>query len=261
MSHHVIIQGKLRHLGGWKPDRPDHPTLELPAGVSLAPIPAKADVLAGLPSVKDQGNIGSCTAHASTSAMEYLETHAKRPEVDLSRLFVYYASRVWVEGDDPLDDAGAAIRDVMKAVRLYGACLETLWPYEPAHFSFAPPRTCQHEALGHVITANYRCPNLASIKQSIADGFPVVIGFSVPQSMMTDEVARTGVVPYPGPDEAFVGGHCILLVGYDDATGLLRFRNSWSTGWGVGGDGFLPYRFVTDGLATDAWTIRNEKGI
>lgn len=33
------------------------------------------------------------------------------------------------------------------------------------------------------------------------------------------------------------GGHCILIVGYDDSKGAWIFRNSWGSWWGVNGYG------------------------
>jgi C1A family cysteine protease len=37
------------------------------------------------------------------------------------------------------------------------------------------------------------------------------------------------------------GGHCILIVGYDDNIGGWLFKNSWGAGWGNKGYGYLAY--------------------
>ena len=37
--------------------------------------------------------------------------------------------------------------------------------------------------------------------------------------------------------------------------GALKIRNSWGTGWGEGGYGWLPYRYVENGLAVDFWSL------
>ena len=32
-------------------------------------------------------------------------------------------------------------------------------------------------------------------------------------------------------------------------------RNSWGTGWGANGCGFMPYEYVKKGLAVDWWSL------
>ena len=62
-------------------------------------------------------------------------------------------------------------------------------------------------------------------------------------------------------------GHAVVCVGYDDdlviqntatgekTKGALKIRNSWGTGWGEDGYGWLPYKYVEDGLARDWWSL------
>jgi C1A family cysteine protease len=74
---------------------------------------------------------------------------------------------------------------------------------------------------------------------------------------MSDEVARTGVVPMPQPNETVQGGHCVAAVGYDDSKQCFIARNSWGTGWGQNGYFLMPYAYLIDTqLAADFWTIR-----
>jgi C1A family cysteine protease len=53
----------------------------------------------------------------------------------------------------------------------------------------------------------------------------------------------------------------VVVVGYDndleigENTGALLIRNSWGTDWGEDGYGWLPYKYVTTGLAVDWWTL------
>jgi C1A family cysteine protease len=58
-----------------------------------------------------------------------------------------------------------------------------------------------------------------------------------------------------------------VAVGFDDklkiknptcgeaTIGAVLMRNSWGTGWGDKGYGWLPYKYVTEGLAIDWWTL------
>ncbi|MCX4692277.1 C1 family peptidase [Streptomyces sp. NBC_01408] len=46
---------------------------------------------------------------------------------------------------------------------------------------------------------------------------------------------------YHRTSERLAGGHCVLVVGYDDAAGCWLFKNSWGTGYHVGGYGRIAY--------------------
>ena len=53
-----------------------------------------------------------------------------------------------------------------------------------------------------------------------------------------------------------LGGHAIVIVGYDEEKRLFTFRNSWGEDWGDKGYGYLPYDYVCDkDLASDFWVI------
>jgi len=43
------------------------------------------------------------------------------------------------------------------------------------------------------------------MRSCLADGFPFVFGFTVYESFESQEVAKTGVVPLPNPDEKVMG--------------------------------------------------------
>jgi hypothetical protein len=53
----------------------------------------------------------------------------------------------------------------------------------------------------------------------------------------------------------------MLICGYDDSKQALLILNSWGTGWGMSGFGWLPYQYVTQGLVRDSWVISGESGI
>jgi C1A family cysteine protease len=137
-----------------------------------------------------------------------------------------------------------------------GCPLEKYWPYDLAKWTAEPPASVDAKAAEYRVAMYFRCPTLSSIKHSISQGFPVVGGFVVPENMFTEECAKTGVVKVPSLKEGWEGGHAVLFTGYDNATGLLEFQNSWSEAWGDKGYGYLPYEYVTKGWADDFWTIR-----
>lgn len=254
-----------RHLRGWRRDRPDDRDYRLGRLRSLVQafaIPALVDLSLGrLPRQEDQGARGTCVGTAATSAIEYLAIKLGLPDVtELSRLFAQFACRVWVEHQDPTADEGVEIRDMMKTLAKFGVCAERLWPYDLDAYIKCPTPEAIAAAKHLTIIAYWRCPAMTSIRVSLALGYPVVGGFNCYESLESADIERTGLVKLPEPGEQLIGSHAVLFVGYDDRARLLRFQNSWGLGWGERGFGFLPYDYVSRGLADDFWTIRKTLG-
>ena len=86
-----------------------------------------------------------------------------------------------------------------------------------------------------------------------------MFGFTVYESFESDQVAKTGVVPFPNlQTEQVLGGHAVLAVGYDDGQQRFIVRNSWGPNWGMKGYFTLPYPYLLQGtLSSDLWTIRS----
>jgi C1A family cysteine protease len=254
---------------GWIPDLPDARDHMFSAPrLAIANPPPKADLRAGMPAVYDQGQIGSCTANAIAGAVEFDLLRQQLADFMPSRLFIYYNERA-MEGSIG-SDAGAMIRDGVKSVAKQGVCPETEWPYDAtpadgdglfptgAPAAAKPSDSAYQDALQTRATSYQRLvQNLDQLKGCLATGYPFMFGFSVYESFESEDVAKTGDAPMPGPDEQLLGGHAVLAVGYDDETQRFLVRNSWGSGWGQEGYFTLPYTYLTThGLATDFWTVR-----
>jgi C1A family cysteine protease len=246
---------------GWIRQLPDHRDIlyKVVAGTQL---PESADLTHAMPAIYQQGNLGSCSAQAIAAALQYLQGKENTKwRFTPSRLFIYYNERE-ILGTTGYD-SGARIRDGIKSVAAAGVCPEDSnkgwsWPYWPLMYQIKPPAPCYKNALTHM-AIQYESVAQAeySLKQVLCDGYPIIFGISVYQGMESAEVARTGNVQMPGENEGLLGGHAILLVGYNDHTQRFTFRNSWGHSWGSGGYGTLPYSYVTNpNLASDFWVIK-----
>ncbi len=263
-------QGVPRHLAGWRRDLPDHRDRRafVPMFAALSqPVAARLTLFEQIP-VYDQGSEGSCTANMGCSQVKHLgaRAHGAAFVFEPSRQDLYKSVRV-VEGTPLDEDSGAQIRDIYRALEVYGVAPEHLDPYEDTVASYSRPRSdaARATALDHQALLYFRCDSLRAIKASILQGFPVGFGFTCFESLMSRLTAATGLVPYPEKGEQSVGGHANLVIGYDDKkvvegeVGAVLSRNSWGRGWGLEGDLWLPYRYFTEGLASDCWTLRREE--
>lgn len=244
---------------GWLKDLPDHRDIPYLAirPMSMAPIelPDKVDLKLNCPPIYQQANLGSCTAQAIIAAYEMeLIKQEDLPNASFSTLFLYYNERV-MEGTVELD-AGAYIRDGVKSINKTGICLEETWPYIISKFREKPPPNCYEEALYHqsILYASVS-PNIYEIMLAMADGYPVIFGFTVYESFESDEVTRTGIMPFPKSGERAIGGHAVLAVGYNREKQHLIVRNSWGKTWGDAGYFYMPFSYINK-LARDWWIIK-----
>ena len=206
--------------------------------------------------IEDQGNLGSCTGNAVAGAIELLDKRAGRT-LDVSRLFIYYYERL-LEGTVNYD-SGAYIRDGIRATNKYGAPLESLWPYNISKFRTAPTTAAVNDAAKRKVTLYERAVDFNACIDSLNNGFPVIVGFDVYSSFETPSVARTGMMPYPNTSrESLLGGHAVLLVGYNNATQRFIVRNSWGTNWGDRGYFYMPYQVIQNTrMSGDFWVIKS----
>jgi len=211
-----------------------------------------------LPPILTQGDLGSCTANASSNALRYCLIKENENVFQPSRLYIYYFSRL-IEGTED-EDSGCCIRSVMKALKNYGACPEDIYPYDISKFKKRP--SSKYISLGkqHIKQLKYLSINqdLDEIKNAIFQNFPIMCGIYCFETCKYPENLQIGNIPNPDTEnEKNLGGHCVLLISYDDDLQLFTLMNSWGTSVGQHGYFTISYEYIlsTD-LAMDFWIIQ-----
>jgi len=258
MGNNFTKQTKTIRKYGWKKDIPDDRDLKHDFTLSANHDTIQVvDLRSKCPPIYNQGQLGSCTANAIAAAYEFDQMKENEEQVFTpSRLFIYYNERA-MEGTVD-QDSGAQIRDGIKSINSVGISPETLWPYDISKFTDKPTDECYTDAKKHLAVEYKRVEqNLEQMKQCLIEGLPFVFGITCYESLESDEVTKTGIVPMPKPGEKVIGGHALLCCFFSEEKRQFGFRNSWGSDWGCdGGYGYIPYDYLLNpDLASDFWTI------
>lgn len=246
---------------GYHKDNPDARDY----GVGRAPFTAATSPaisnLAFCGPVLDQGDEGSCTAHAAAADREFLhwkeiarrgQTVAPTSEGMYSPSFIYYLERQ-TDGSLSEGDCGSFGRTSCATLNKFGCALRSDMPYVAGDFGTAPTPAQMDGAVKFATGQYHRLATVDDMKSCIASGYNFRIGFTVYESF--EEINSTGVWT-PNTKENVLGGHEVLAIGFDDSVngGSFQVRNSWSAGWGSSGNFWMRYIDAANtDILQDAW--------
>lgn len=224
----------------------------------MYPLPP-ALVLDQLPLVLDQGAIAACAVNACANALSYCMARQGRPNFRASRMFLYYNVRRHVmKSTDLTQDTGCTLRDACKAAVKFGACDETLWPYSRRLLGVKPPdhlyatakraNACCYQAVPHSLDHMVSC---------LAQGYPIMMGMTLFGNIR--HVRNKGSLDLPGPGDAPLGCHAVLVCGYDLNTRKFRVQNCWGAKWGDHGFFDVGFEYLLDSsLCWDLWVLKQK---
>jgi len=234
--------------------------------------PADVSLIAGMPSVRDQGKRGTCVAHATLSSFEYYVQNSQSVCTDLSEQFLYWNCK---QNDGAPNLSGTWLWVAFELLRRDGVCAESVWPYVPdpmpGNESQAPPPDGAADNAHGSAPLSYRklIPTaIDDIKTELARGAPVAFSIPVFDSWYKNSWVRyTGDLVMPIPGETSKGGHAMCIVGYQDLPsypeiggGRFIIRNSWGMSlWAPQscyspGYGTIPYAYIS-GFGKEAFSI------
>lgn len=213
--------------------------------------------------VKNQGNVGTCTAMSLSSAMEHaIRKMGRQDNVSALHLWSKYAiGSMGIAGDQTVDEhialdqtwpySGAKACKLLREPfdscgRAYGVSSGT-GDMDPA---LQAERSSANAAGRYKVIAVERLQakpaNSQEIAAVIAGGDAVWASFWVDMDAWSHGGLRQGGV-IPDYEQRDDSGHAVLLVGYRTTTGRREFliHNSWGPTWGDGGYGWISEAMVT----------------
>jgi C1A family cysteine protease len=214
--------------------------------------------------VDNQGQFGSCTAHALSYCWQQAILRSNEVFFRPSRTFWYAESRKKLGDRNYKADNGSTISDTAWVLSNMGSVQESLYPYTSTNINNAVPEgsvktiALQRRRQTRRITySNNVNTNIINFKTEILAGRCIMLGVMVYSSFMSSKTLKSGIIPLPNARrERLLGGHAIALSGWNETTRTFSFRNSWGEGVGQRGLFTIPYSYVCNGsLAGDAWVV------
>jgi C1A family cysteine protease len=227
----------------------------------LAAPPPSVDLRAPWWTVNDQEDTGSCVGWATADGLvRYHMVKAGRLAKTqlLSPRFVWMASKETDEyttrADTFIEEAGTSLKAAIDVIRKYGAVTETLLPFHISTKMHTGNENAFYAAAAQRKIASYfnLQRNLAQWKSWLASNGPILVGLAVDQTW--ENASATG-----GNIDVFMpgtvrGGHAVTIVGYL-ASGRFIVRNSWGTGWGDQGFGYVTPAYIAAGFFDEAYGV------
>lgn len=203
--------------------------------------------------IDDQGSLGSCSANALVNVYEnMLLSSGKTDFEDLSRLFLYYNSRILEENVES-DSGVIELRSTLEAAKEYGICKESIWPYDADRIYTTPSDEAYADALQRRIVSYEFIANDDAMREVISVySKPILIGMYVFEDFKKAN-KKNYIISMPSDTEFPLGGHAATVVGYTDNNDFI-IKNSFGLNWGNDGYAILPKEY-SERYIFDRWHI------
>lgn len=202
-------------------------------------LPTSVDLTSEFPTPGNQGNQESCVAWAVAYALVSANEAAKRDWSISSTAHHFSPAYIYNQINGGVDE-GAKVTDALDCVIEQGVCSVNYFPYDPNDYT-TQPTEIQREAAAMYKATGRDYVGMSSMKKYLSEGKGVLIGINVYSDFLNLDSSNDVYDVVYGD---FEGAHTICLIGYDDNKNAFKFINSWGTGWGVGGYGWISYDLV-----------------
>jgi hypothetical protein len=248
----------------WQPDPPsskDWPAEPIMRAARAVVLPERVKLTRLIAGILNQGKLGSCGPNAVAQGLRAAMIRLGFAESPLaSRLFLYYFARA-MTGTTQVD-SGVYIRNLFDVIRKIGFCPETVWPYsdDDVTYKILPGAGAtrlafdQLGSFGYYRISSTGGQRVADVRAAIAAEYTVVFGTQV-SNKFAEYKRFSAPLEAPKPSETILGGHALLVGGYDLVTDDFDIANSWGPEFGE--DGWCKFQssYIADPRSSDFWIL------
>jgi C1A family cysteine protease len=248
----------------WKPDPPslkDWPAAPILRAAKMVTLPDRVKLDRLIVDILDQKSLGSCTANAVAQGLRAAMVRLGfNNSLLASRLFLYYFARAMIGTTQ--SDSGANIRNLFDVIRKLGFCPETAWPYsdDAITYKILPGAGATRLAfdqlgdLGYFRIDSTGEQRVADVRAALVVDYTVVFGTQV-SNKFAEYTVGSAPLASPGAGETILGGHALLVGGYDLPEDFFWICNSWSKDYGDAGWCKFKSSYIADDRSSDFWII------
>jgi C1A family cysteine protease len=224
-------------------------------------LPTSIDLRAAWWAINSQENTGSCVGWATADGVvRWHMTKANRIAQTqlLSPRHVWMASKetdvITTRPESFIEGAGTTLKAAVDVARKHGVALMTELPFHIQTKMYTGSENAFYASCAQrKVSAYFNLhKNLQSWKTWLATTGPILAAFSVDSSW--DNAASNGGNIDTFHPNTVRGGHAICIVGYR-TDGRFIVRNSWGTGWGVNGFGYLHPDYIADAFFDESYGV------
>ncbi len=176
--------------------------------------------------IRNQGNCGSCWAHAAVEMVEWRNCieHSISKSLSIQQL-------VSCDKTDSGCDGGLSSY-ALKYIATNGIVEESLYPYTGTNSACKIPSGSKTYVSSNSIVDEDTYESIESLRKEIFNNGPITVGFMVYKDFMS---YSSGI--YVKSSSTYEGGHAVLCVGYGTLNGVNYWiaQNSWGPSWGEKG--------------------------
>jgi C1A family cysteine protease len=195
--------------------------------------------------IKDQGSCGSCVAFGTCASIEgqyRVQRNDPTLPIDLSEAHLFF---VLGKAQGVTCQTGWMPDKAFGCATSVGVTDEASFPYDLTKTDGSKYMAADWANHLTKLTGSGQI-NTGNIKTALTTKGPVSACFVVYNDFFS---YRSGVYKHVTGTQA--GGHCVAIIGYDDAAGCWICKNSWGTGWGE--SGFFRIAYGECGI--DTWAV------